>query len=51
MTPDEIDNAVDAWHEGGGHGVQLHEYLGWTWEQYGHWAETGTPPDHTGNAT
>ena len=29
-----IDDAIDAWHEGEGNGMQLHEWLGWTWEEY-----------------
>lgn len=34
-----IDDAVDAWHEGGSN-VELHEFLGFTWEEYGRWVET-----------
>lgn len=44
-TEDEINDAVDAWHSGGAEtGEHLHEYLGWTWEQYSAWAERGVIP-------
>jgi hypothetical protein len=36
-TPEQIDDAVDAWHEGAGLGMELHEYLGWTEEEYSAW--------------
>ena len=36
-TQDECDDMIDAWHEGGT-GVELHEYLGWTWAEYAEWA-------------
>lgn len=32
----ELDDLIDAWHDGGG-GQALHEYLGWTWEEYARW--------------
>lgn len=32
-----VDAAVGAWHEGDGLGMSLHEYLGWSWEQYKEW--------------
>lgn len=35
---DEIINkVVEEWHEGGGFGVKLHEWLGWTWDDYAAW--------------
>lgn len=44
MKPD-IHDAISAWHDASDDdGVQLHEYLGMTWEQYAHWAETGQLP-------
>lgn len=43
-TDDEIDAAIERWHSGHGMGQQLHEYLGWTWEEYGHWVETNEKP-------
>lgn len=38
-SPEEIDDAVAAWHEGGS-GLELHEFLGMTWEEYALWVET-----------
>lgn len=29
-----IDEAVDAWHTNYFINCQLHEFLGWTWEEY-----------------
>jgi hypothetical protein len=29
----EIDDAIDAWHAGGSN-MELHEFLGMTWEEY-----------------
>ena len=37
-TYDDLENYVDKWHECGGCGVELHEYLGLTWKQYAKWA-------------
>lgn len=34
-----IDDLIDAWHDGAGEDQALHEYLGWTWEQYKKWVE------------
>ncbi|WP_068059187.1 hypothetical protein [Nocardia xishanensis] len=39
MTDDEIDDRVDAWHNGAGGGMPLHEYLGMTWSEYAEWVE------------
>lgn len=36
VLPDEIDDFVDAWHEGTDHG-ELHEFLGMTLEEYSLW--------------
>lgn len=33
---DEIDDYIDHWHENPG-SVQLHEFLGMTWEEYSLW--------------
>ena len=41
LTSDHLDDRIDAWHNGDGESKSLHEYLGWSWEQYKHWAETG----------
>lgn len=45
--PDErpdIHDAIEAWHNGDGYGTELHEYLGFLWEDYARWAETGVLP-------
>lgn len=34
-----IEDKVAAWHDGGGFGVPLHDYLGMTREQYASWVE------------
>jgi len=36
--PEAVDDWVEAWHEGEGLGMELHEYLGMTWDEYGDWA-------------
>lgn len=41
MPPASIDDKIAAWHDGDGEGLELHEYLGWTWEAYCHWVNTG----------
>lgn len=41
VLPEEIDDYVDAWHEGSGE-KELHEFLGMTWEEYSLWL---TNPD------
>jgi hypothetical protein len=33
-----MDDAVDKWHDGNSK-LELHEYLGMTWEEYKRWAE------------
>jgi hypothetical protein len=35
----DIDEFVEAWHEGGGFGQELHEYLGLPWAEYALWVE------------
>ncbi|MDB6001388.1 MAG: hypothetical protein JWP52_3087, partial [Rhizobacter sp.] len=38
---DEIDEFVERWHEGDeGLGLELHEYLGMTWDEYKLWGAT-----------
>jgi hypothetical protein len=37
--PEEIDDYVDMWHEGkAGRRLELHEFLGMTWDEYCLWA-------------
>lgn len=38
-TPEDIDDWVTAWHEGAGVGLELHEYLGLSWLEYGAWVK------------
>jgi ribosomal protein L32 len=38
-TGANIDDRIDAWHEGDGEGLDLATYLGWTWAQYAAWVE------------
>lgn len=50
-TPEQaaINDKIEAWHfEGAGPGLELHEYLGWTWEEYAKWATTGVLPNANG---
>ena len=35
---DDLNEYFEQWHECGGCGVELHEYLGLTLEQYAKWA-------------
>lgn len=37
---DRLDDLVDRWHEDIGIVMPLHEYLGLTWAEYGHWVQT-----------
>jgi hypothetical protein len=37
-VPEEIDDCVDMWHEGkAGCRLELHEFLGMTWDEYCSW--------------
>jgi hypothetical protein len=50
LTPEEMDQRVEDWHEGrGGVGQPLHEYLGLTWDEYSKWVTqpSGWPPGTT----
>jgi|SRR5690606_17839685 len=38
VLEDEIDGFVDMWHEDQDTELELHEYLGMTWEEYSVWA-------------
>lgn len=46
MTEEEVMDKIDEWHEGNSE-LELHEFLGWTWEDYGRWAMTGLMPGET----
>jgi hypothetical protein len=43
MTNEELDDLVDRWHNGEGEGLELHEYLGMTWEEYEQWLTSPSP--------
>lgn len=45
MTPEELDDLVDLWHEGAGGDLPLHEFLGMTWPEYSAWTKDGTLPE------
>jgi hypothetical protein len=41
VLEEEIEQFVEAWHEGrDGAGMELHEYLGMSWEEYQLWTTT-----------
>lgn len=40
LTEEEVDNAIDEWHNNDKLDCALHEYLGWTWNEYAYWVET-----------
>ena len=35
----DIDDFIAAWHEAGGAGQELHDYLGLSWGEYALWVE------------
>jgi hypothetical protein len=39
-TEDEVDDAVERWHTGTGLGMELREYLGWSWDDYSRWVSS-----------
>ena len=43
-TEDQILDAADEWHNSDSN-LTLHEFLGWTWEQYKAYVEDGLIPD------
>lgn len=46
MTEEEIEDKIEDWHfHGAGEGQDLHEFLGWTLEEYQQWAVTGILPN------
>lgn len=42
----KLDDLVDAWHLGDGPGLELHEYLGWTLQEFVYWVECFELPEH-----
>jgi len=45
VTGETIYDLIEKWHEGESE-LQLHEYLGLTWEQYAHWVQTDELPNN-----
>lgn len=43
MDHDAIELMIAEWHDSDS-GLDLHEYLGWTWEEYSHYVETRELP-------
>ncbi len=39
-----VERLIERWRDGGGYGVSLHEWLGMTPEEYGHWLKTTELP-------
>lgn len=38
FTEDQIEDIIHTWHDGGGgEGIEVYEYLGWSWDQYKAW--------------
>lgn len=44
MDNEALEDLIDQWHHGAGGSQELHEFLGWTWREYAHWAETCQMP-------
>jgi len=44
VTEDEIEDRIEAWHEGEGPDGDLPEFLGWTEQEYNRYVETGEIP-------
>lgn len=40
VTEENINDLIGKWHESDSE-LELHEYVGFTWEQYARWVETG----------
>jgi len=44
MSDKELYEQIESWHKGAGADQNLHEFLGWTWDEYARWVETGEQP-------
>lgn len=44
LSDEEIHRRLDDWHDERTEAEELHEYLGWSWEEHAHWAQTDEPP-------
>lgn len=49
LTPEQIDDLIDEWHDADGSrpemNCHLSEWLGWTDPEYKRWFDTGEIPD------
>lgn len=41
----DIYDAIELWHDLPEDGVSLHQFLGFTWDQYADWVERGDLPE------
>jgi len=46
VTEENIHDLIDEWHEGDSN-QELHEFLGFTFEEYARWVETDEFPSST----
>ena len=44
-SADNIHARIDAWRDGAGAGMELHQFLGWSWKQYVGWVKSGSFPE------
>lgn len=44
LTNENIDDFIEKWHESSEE-IELHDFLGWTKEQYAHWVKTDELPN------
>ena len=44
MNNAQIYDKIDEWHDGAGLNMELHEYLGWTEDEYWDWVRTSELP-------
>jgi hypothetical protein len=44
VTPEEVDDLVELWHEGAGGDLPLHEFLGMSWDEYKTFVQEGVIP-------
>jgi hypothetical protein len=44
VTKENIDDLIEEWHKSPSN-IALHDYLGWTIEEYFHWAKTNEMPN------
>ncbi len=42
-SKEAIAESIDAWHASDS-ALELHEWLGWAWEEYAHWVKTSEAP-------